>query len=427
MEMQIRPRKIITASVAIAALVVVLFLSRENSPSPTAVTAIGGSTDSQIAALQNKLAASPSVNNYVSLALLYAQKARETADATYFAKADDLMDAAAKIEPDNSDILAVRAMNAMGRHDFKAGLAFGEQALALNKTKSTYYGIVGDADIELGRYDDAVANFQHMVDIKPNLASYNRVAYIRELYGDIPGAIDALKTAAVDDSAFKENVAYSYYELGKLYFRSDLVQAKSSFEHALALVPEYPPALEGLGKIAYAQGKAGDAESFFKRAVAALPIAQYAIDMGELYQAQGDTAHAAQQYLLAKVAFEKSASGGTNTDLEEAQFLAEHDVDLAAALEKARAAFPERPSILGADTLAWALYKNGMYAEAKTYTAKALRLGANDPLIVFHAGMIAKANGELAQAKQYLQTALRLSPNFSMIDVPIAQKTLQSL
>ncbi len=431
MDKKFRSRKILLSIAGSIFLVAALGLvvwgkSHAGDPTPASAPRSSG-LDAQIADLEQKIADTPTVSRYISLSALYAQKARETADPSYYAKADGLMDLAAKLDPNNADVVATRAINQMGRHDFKAARAFGEQALAQNSSSAIYYGIVGDADIELGQYDDAVLNFQHMVDLKPNLASYNRIAYIRELYGDIPGAIEALQTAVIDGSTFSENIAYSYYELGKLYFRSDLNQAKIQFNNSLSLFPEYAPALEGLGKVAYAQGKPGEAEAFFQRALTSLPVAQYAIDLGELYQAEGDANRASQQYLLAKIAFEKAASGGVNADLEEAQFFGDHDLELPTALEKARAAYAERPSILGADTLAWALYKNGDYKNAAAYSKEALRLGENDPLIAFHAGMIAKANGQPAAAKKHLQVALQLSPNFSIIYVPVAKETLKTL
>ena len=54
----------------------------------------------------------------------------------------------------------------------------------------TVLGIMGDAQTELGRYDQALATVQRMVDLRPDLASYSRVSYQRELHGDLPGAGD---------------------------------------------------------------------------------------------------------------------------------------------------------------------------------------------------------------------------------------------
>jgi len=50
-------------------------------------------------------------------------------------------------------------------------------------------GVVGDAQIELGRYPAAFESFDRMVALKPSLASYARIAYARELNGDTVGVV----------------------------------------------------------------------------------------------------------------------------------------------------------------------------------------------------------------------------------------------
>ncbi len=114
-----------------------------------------------------------------------------------------------------------------------------------------------------------------MIDIRPDYNSYIRIAYIRELYGDIRGAKNSLQLAIDAGSKHPENIAFAYVELGKIHFRESLENAKSDFDIALKILPEYPPALEGLGKIAYFQGNPVLARSYFDKAYTALPIVQY--------------------------------------------------------------------------------------------------------------------------------------------------------
>ncbi len=44
------------------------------------------------------------------------------------------------------------------------------------------------AQLELGRYAAAGRSLRQMIDLRPDLASYARVSYFRELHGDFPGA-----------------------------------------------------------------------------------------------------------------------------------------------------------------------------------------------------------------------------------------------
>ena len=55
--------------------------------------------------------------------------------------------------------------------------------------------MIADAQIELGRYGAAARTLQRMVDLKPELASYARVSYFRELHGDLAGALQAMRLA----------------------------------------------------------------------------------------------------------------------------------------------------------------------------------------------------------------------------------------
>ena len=89
---------------------------------------------------------------------------------------------------------------ALTQHQFRRALARGREARSLAPFSARPLGIVGDALLELGRYDVAFAAFERMNALEPNLASYARIAYARELIGDLPGAVRAMRLA-VDASA----------------------------------------------------------------------------------------------------------------------------------------------------------------------------------------------------------------------------------
>lgn len=384
-------------------------------------------TSLHIKTLEDKVQSSPSnASLRIQLTEAYLQKVRETADTQYYVKAEKNMEVVTKLEPNNPEIAATKASIAYGRHDFKSGLVFAKQALALNPNHAAYHGLVGDGEVELGNYPEAVTSFQDMVNIRPDLSSFNRVAYVRELYGDIEGAQNSLQSAAKSGSSFSENVAYTYSELGKLYIRSDLDKAENSFNHSLEIVPNYEPALEGLGKVAFARNDYNKAKGYFERALDSLPIAQYALDSGDTFLALGTTQKANQSYQLARLAYERSEAAGVDTDLEMALFLADHTTELDLALNKAESAHRNRPNIFAADTLSWVYYKRNDITEAKKYSLEALRLGEHDPLILFHAGMIANKNNELQEARKYIDKALKVNPYFSLQYAATARDILKN-
>lgn len=385
-------------------------------------------TDLLIQKFESQVSNNPKhLSSYFLLADVYLQKVRETADASYYTKIEKLLATAKKLDSNHPESYAIAAKVDYGRHHFTSGLENARKAHVLSPQKSAYLGLIADAQIELGQYEEAVETIQQMVDMRPDYSSYTRVAYIRELYGDIAGAKEAYLQAISAGSSFPENIAWSYVELGKLTMRDDLNQADTYFHKALRLIKNYSPALEGLGKIAFFQKDLSGAQRCFEQAFSQLSIGQYAIDLGDTYAALGDMAKAKQQYMLAQIAFQTSEKNGVNTDLEKALFLTDHDMDLQEALHKAQAAYKSRPSIYAADVLAWALYKNKRYTDAEKYIQEALRLGEHDSLILFHAGMIAKANNEKGEAKRFLKKALDLHPHFSLQYVRIATDIVKTL
>ena len=384
------------------------------------------SVDGQIQRLSQSIAADPKrVSSYVSLSQTYLQKIRETADASYYQKINELMDQAEMIDAKDANIQSMRASVMLGRHKFKQAHTFAMAAIALAPDSNINYGLLGDAQVELGQYKEAAASFQKMVNLRPDYSSYIRIAYIRELYGDTNGAREALQSAIEFGSSFKESIAFAYVEMGKLEMRDDTAKALRDFEYAQVLVPDYPPASEGLGKVVYFEGDNKKAETYFKRAFTKLAIVQYATDLGDLYTREGDTTKAKQYYALAELAFKTSVQSGVDTDLEESLFLSDHDIDLARALVQARRAYVDRPSVYAADYLSWALYKNGQVEEAKKYTKEALRLGEVDPLILFHQGLIAIKNDDKVTGQKYLSLALKINPYFSLLQSNIAYSSLR--
>jgi tetratricopeptide (TPR) repeat protein len=114
-------------------------------------------------------------------------------------------------------------------------------------------------------------------------------------------------------------------------------------------------------------------------------------------------------------------------DMEIALFNADHDQNMPETLALAQKAYANRPSIHGADALAWALYKTGNYKEAQKYSQEALKLGTKDALKLFHAGMIALKLGDNTSARADLEQALAINPHFSILYADQASKTLQGL
>lgn len=386
-------------------------------------------TDRLIWDYQERVRQSPGdVQGYAALGAAYLQKARDTGDPSYYARAQAVIDAALERDPQNVEALIGAGTLANARHQFAEALAIGARARAANPTVPRIYGVIADAQIELGQYEQAVATLQTMIDMRPDLSSYSRVAYARELHGDLEGAIEMMQAAVQAGGPATENSAWVRVQLGNLHFAAgDLAAAKREYQATLTLLPEYVHGLAGLARVRAAQGEAGAAIELYQQAIARTPLPEFVIALGELYEAQGWQAEAQQQYELVRAMQQLFAASGVDTDIELALFEADHGRDPQAALALARAGYARHPSVRAADALAWALFKAGQLAEARRYADEALRLGTQDALLLYHAGMIAQAQGAAAAARDWLGRALALNPHFSPLLAPQARQALATL
>lgn len=385
-------------------------------------------SDRLITDLQARLAANPNDwPAYTQLGLAYLQKARETADPSYYQKAEQALNTVLAHEPGDYVALGALGELALARHDFAHALELGEKARGLNPRRAYAYGVIADAQVELGQYDDAVATVQQMVELRPDLSSYSRVAYLRELHGDMDGAIEAMQWALAAGGPALENTLWTQVQLGHLYFNTGrLDQAEAEYRQALERAPNYVHPLAGLARLAAARGHLSEAIQLYTRVTQHLPLAEYVIALGDVYTAAGQAPQAQQQYDLARAIDQLYRANGVNTDLELALFQAEHG-DAAEAVKRARAAYAERPTVFAAEVLAWALHQAGDSAAALPYAQTSLRLGSQDALRLFRAGLIHYHLGQVAEAQKLLEAALDLNPQFSLRYAETARQTLTQI
>lgn len=400
-----------------------------SASSPVPAGRPGERTDRLVESLQRRLRERPSDQRaYVQLGSAYLQKARETGDPAFYTKAEEVLARALVLQGDDVEAMTAQGALALARHQFQDALAWGQRAMAVNPGRAAIYGVVGDALLELGRYEEAVSAIQHMVDLRPDLASYARVAYVRELHGDVDGAIAAMRLAIEAGAPGTEAAAWAQVQLANLLLgQGRLAEAETSYRQALRSYPEYMPALAGLGRLRAAQGRYGEAVTALRRVSDAMPLPEYVILLGDLYGAIGQPDEAARRYELVQAIDRLQRASGVDTDLEMALFNADHGVELEDALIRAREQYGRRPSVHAADVLAWTLYQNGRCEEGQAYAAEALRLGTRDALMHYHAGMLALCAGDRSAARAHLEQALAINPSFSIRYAPEAQRALAGI
>ncbi|MBA3534246.1 MAG: tetratricopeptide repeat protein [Ardenticatenales bacterium] len=365
---------------------------------------------------------------YTQLGLALLQRVRETADPMLYNQAEQALTEALQRDPQQLDAMIGQGILALARHDFQAALGWGEKAHALSPHRAQALGVMVDALVELGRYEEAAQVLQQMVNLRPDLPSYSRVSYLRELHGDTAGAIAAMQQAVQAGRPGTESMLWTQVQLGHLYFNSgDLARAEEAYRKALYLRPDYAYALAGAARVQAARGDHQEAIVAYQQLADRLPLPEFVIALGELYEVTGKSTEAERQYDLVRAIQQINGSAGMAVDMELALFDADHGENPEEALQRARRAYRERPSLYAADALAWTLYHAGHVDEARQVSQEVLRLGTRDAALLYRAGVIAHAAGEPDVARDYLQQALQINPFFSLLYAPRAQALLDQL
>ncbi|HSC91836.1 MAG TPA: tetratricopeptide repeat protein [Gaiellaceae bacterium] len=364
-------------------------------------------------------AAGGDARSLTRLGITLQQRWRETADASYLARSGDALRRALALAPGDPEATSAFASLALSQHRFRDALAAGRQARRLAPGTARNLGIVGDALLELGRYEEAFAAYDALAARKPGLGAYARVAHARELIGQPRAAMEAMRLA-LDAAGPGEPQAWTHVELAKLHFGlGELGPARRHARAALAAFPGYVYALDLLARIEFARGDRAGALSLAERATRRVPLPQFVGTLADLRRASGRGA--GEQLRLVGAIERVLRAGGIRTDLETALFDVDHGRRLADALARARRAYRERPSIDADDVLGWALTRSGRCDDGLRYAQRALRLGTLDASKLFHLGMALRCAGRPLAARHSFGRALRLNPYFSPRWAPVAR------
>lgn len=385
-----------------------------------AAAALGG-----VLAERSATAASPRESaRLAAVGLELQQRARVSSNPALYPRAERMLERALRLDVRNAAALRGLSALAASRHRFRESLALARRAQALEPHVAAVYGLVGDANLELGRYRAAFAAFDRMAALRPSATAYARISYARELRGDLPGALEAMELA-VDSAGAGESAAWARTLTGNLLLALRRPgEASLRFREALAFRPGYPGALAGLADIRTAAGDLEGARALYARAAAAAPVPELAASLGDVLRRLGRHGEARRAWRRA-AALERlfAANGGINL-LETAEFDLNHDRNLASALDRARRGRAQRPSVEGDHILAWALYKNGRCAEARAVSLRSFRLGTLDVDGFYHRALIERCLGNETAAAAYLRRVAQLDSRY--LDAPPSARRLRS-
>lgn len=380
-----------------------------SSSAPAPVDASNG--PNAVSALQARLERLPKDwRAWSALGNAYISEAVATADPSYYAKAEQAFARSLELHPEDNDAaLTGQAALATSRHDFVEALELAEAAKRVNPYNSAAYGVLVDALIELGRYEEAEVQLQRMLDLKPSVASLTRASYFRELHGDIKGARLALEQARAFASAPSDTL-FTIRFLGKLAFaHGDVESALRHYDEGLRLSPDDPFLLAARAEALAADGQEEAALKDYERSVQRLPDPVHLADYAALLEDVGKREEAAEQHSIVRAAYRLLEDAGSTVDLE----LALYEARLGngkEAVQAARREYDRRQTIHTEDALAYALYVDGQYEEALPHAVAAERLSDTNGGFAYHRGLI-EAALEMPEAKATLERAVRINPH----------------
>jgi Flp pilus assembly protein TadD len=384
-----------------------------------AAQGITGSTGADLSpAAQSIAAAGKEISNkpteyagYNLLATALARRAQETSDLSFYTQAEHAVKKSLEIAPNNFDAEKIQVSILLGEHKYPAAL---EAAQALNKRVPDdvmVYGLLADADMELGNYNDAETAAQWMLNLRPgNLPALTRAAHLREIFGDTEGANELLEMAYQSTPPTESGErAWILTQMGHLRLASGNTDVADKFlQKALEFFPNYPSALGNLAQVRIAQKRYAEAVVLLQQRYQGATHAENLYDLAEALQLAGRAGEARNAFAEFETKLLLESGKPQNSNRELVFYYADYAHQPAKALKVALLEHAGRHDVYTLDAYAWALHVNGQNAEARKQIETALAVGIRDSKIFAHAGEIALTLGDRAAARNYLQEAVSL-------------------
>ncbi len=351
-------------------------------------------TKGKIAELNARIAKNTNdVKARLQIATIYLTEARITGEHPYYYPAiEKILDGVLSIDPKSFEATVFKASVKMSQHKFAEAKELAEKAKQLAPDNAYPYGILVDANVELGNYEAAVANSDKMQSLKPSLESYSRASYLREIYGDYAGAIEAMKLAVSAGLPGSEPQCWSRNTLAQLYLHTNqLEKAETEYKAILAARPSYAFAFAGLAKIAHHRKDYKQALSLLDSAAAIMPEFSFHEQMADIYAEQGLQDKAKAKYAEVESMLKKDAASGHSVSLEMCKLMLKMG-KLDEAKKYALEEYSVRPTNIDVNKeLAWIAYKENDFKKATEYLQSALKTNSKDPELLQRAAAINKA------------------------------------
>ncbi len=353
-------------------------------------------------------------SNYESLlkiAEIYIYEARVTGEHPYYYSAalstlDKLLSEEKKMTEDQLfTTLFYKSTVQLSQHNFNDALVTAKRAEKISDRNAGLYGVLVDANVEIGNYDEAVKLCDKMLQIRPDLRSYSRTSYLREIYGDLPGSKTAMLSAIEAGAPYSEYKCWSMITLGNIFeSEGELDSARVCYEAALSERAKYPFAIAGQARVESKKGNYAKAEKLYAEAINIVPEIGFNIELARLKKAQGKTKELKASIAEIEKMFNEDIESGHNMSLEYGYFVMEFKNDYKKAVKFGLEELKNRPNNIDVNKLlAQAYFGLNDVKMAQKHLAVAMKTSKKDADLICLDGLIKKD-------VQIVQQALELNP-----------------
>lgn len=345
---------------------------------------------------------------YNDLAFALTKRARETADPKYYEEALKHLAKSQELSPNNFEGEKIRVWALLGQHEFGQAYKLAKALNAKVPDDVQVYGLLVDAAVELGEYAEAEKAAQWMFNLRPgNGAALTRAAYLREMFGDIDGALELMQMALQRIPPLeREERAWLQTQIAHLLMAQGKLDAAERFiAEALKQFPDYHYALAQRGALLTKQGKVAEAVDAYRKRYEVAAHPENMFDVGAALHAAGKMTEAKKAFQEFEQLALKESEGWDNANRELIRYYTDYANQPAKALKIAEMQIRQRKDVYSLDSYAWALFKNNKVREAKVEINKALDVGVTEPRMLYRAAMIHAKLGEKSRANELLKKA----------------------
>jgi tetratricopeptide (TPR) repeat protein len=374
-----------------------------------------------VAARQQVTAHPRQAEPYNNLALALLERSRETGSPGYDLQASDAIAGGLAVAPQDFPLRKTHVALLLDQREFTQALREASDLNLDNPDDATVRGYIAQADIGLGKYEDAEAPTQWMLNLQPfNVPGLLLAADIRNHYGDAEGALDLLRRAYGETSPdetgelamIANRIAALEIEAGKMKDAAQMLQ------RAEEVFPGYPDTARNPVRIhldANAASTPAPAEAMviepesvakvtytpvtaFSPVPKALLIPQPTGTQRIIKNMQGrverNPKDASAYSALGAAFFQQARETGDVEDFQLAEQALNQSLDLESADFSADAAFSSMAAVCMGEH---------RFGDAITYAQKALALGSGD---VSSFAIVGDANADMGE---YVRAAVAYS------------------